>query len=249
MRVAVSTRADGSMGFTGAPYPDAVRAARRAFLAAAGLDAAAAVAVRQVHGSRILLAGPGDRGRGGPDPAAVLGEADGIATHEAGLPLLVLSADCVVGAVADRNGRAVGVFHAGWRGVLAGAPAAAVEAVARLASLPAGVRGDFRAVLGPSIGPCCCEVGEEIPRRFLRRFGDAARAWFRTGRTGKPHLDLPGAVLAALEAAGVPVEGVRGAGCTRCGVDWFSHRRGDAGRQALVAVRADPDPSSRDSTA
>lgn len=215
------------MGFTGAPDPAAVREARSRFLGGAGADPAAAAAVRQVHGARVLAAGPGERGRGGLDPAASLGEADGILTAEADLPLLVLSADCVVAALAPDDGRALAVFHAGWRGAAAGIPGAAVAALAGRSGAPPSA---MRAVLGPAIGPCCYEVGEEVAAAFP--------GFLRPGRGERPHLDLPGAVRGALAAAGVPEEAVAAAGgCTLCGEGWFSHRRGDAGRQVLAAWR------------
>ena len=214
IRLAVSGRADGNMGFTRAPDPDAVRAARRRFLLGAGMDPAAAVSVLQVHGRGVLRAGPAERGR-------LLGEADVLVTAERGLPLLVLGADCCVGAVASADGRALGVFHAGWRGARAGAPAAAVEALRReFDADPAAMV----AVLGPAIGPCCYEVGEEVAREF-------------PGRMTGGRLDLPGAVRDGLIAAGIPPEAVSPPGpCTLCGDVWYSHRRGDPERQALAAM-------------
>lgn len=213
---AVSGRADGNMGFTRAPDPEAVRAARRRFLEREGMDPAAAVTVLQVHGSVVLRADAGSRGR-------MLGEADGLVTAERRLPLVVLGADCCVGAIAAADGRALGVFHAGWRGARAGTPAATVAALTREFGVPPA---SLRAALGPCIGPCCYEVGEEVAREF-RGFMD--------GR----HLDLPGAVRAGLVAAGIPADAVAPAGpCTRCGGPWYSHRRGDPERQVLAAMLA-----------
>ena len=223
------------MGFTGAPDPGIVREARRRFLAGAGLDAAAAVSVRQVHGAAVLVAEPGDRGRGGLDPSRSLGDADGIVTKELSTPLLVLSADCAVVALADGAGRAVGVFHSGWRGVLARVPAAAVAAVGGLAGTGSA---SLRAVFGPAVGPCCYEVGTEVSTPFLADFGCRSGEWFRPGRGERPHFDLPGAVRASLVDAGLLPESVSGPGpCTLCGGDLFSHRGGDSGRQMLVAAR------------
>lgn len=216
LRTAVSGRADGNMGFTRAPDPGEVRAARRRFLEGVGMDPGAAVSILQVHGRNVLRAGPGERGR-------LLGEADGLVTAERGVPLLVLSADCCVGVLAAADGSALGVFHSGWRGTAAGAPAATVAAMAtEFGTAPASLR----AFLGPAIGPCCYEVGEEVAREF---------PGFMDGR----RLDLPGAVRAGLERAGVPASAIGPAGpCTRCGEGWFSHRRGDPGRQVLAAVIA-----------
>ena len=227
VRVLVSERADGSMGFTGAPDRAAVGQARERFLAAAGFDPAAAAGALQVHGREILRAGPGDRGRGGLDPVRSLGEADGLVTVEPGLPLLALSADCVVAALAPRDGSAVAVFHAGWRGAAAGVAGAAVQALAEASGTPPDA---LRAVLGPAIGPCCYEVGEEVAAAFPRHL--------RPGRGERPHLDLPGAVRGALLRAGLRAEAVAGPGpCTLCSGGWFSHRRGDGERDRHAAAR------------
>jgi YfiH family protein len=233
VRVAVSARNDGNMGFTGARDPKAVRDARRRFLADAGMDAGAAAAVRQVHGARILRVGARERGRGGLDPAAVLGDADGLVTADPGVPLLALSADCCVVALAADRGRGAAVFHAGWRGALAGTPAAAVQALSAESGAPPST---FRAVLGPAIGPCCYEVGEDVVIAFQKGFGEDASRWIRPGPGPRPHLDVPAAVRQALVSAGLRPGSIGPAGpCTLCGGPWFSHRRGDAGRQ-MVAV-------------
>jgi YfiH family protein len=235
VRAAASERADGPLGFTGAPDPAAVREARRRFLGALGLDAAAAVAARQVHGARVLVVGPADRGRGALDPATGPGDADGLVTAEAGIPLLALGADCAVAVLAAPGGRAVGVVHAGWRGAVARAPGAAVAALRdRLDAAPA----ELRAALGPAAGPCCYEVGEEVREAFAREFGAASAPWFRPGPRGRPRLDLGAAVRAGLAAAGMEPGRVAPPGpCTICDSRWFSHRRGDAGRQGVVVAR------------
>jgi YfiH family protein len=233
-RAALSGRADGNMGFTLAPDPAAVAAARRRFLDRAGMDAASAVAVLQVHGRAVLRVGPGLRGRGGLDPATLPAEADALVTTERGIPLLALGADCCVGALAAPEGRGVAVFHAGWRGALAGAPEAAARALAEAARVPVSA---LRGLLGPAIGPCCYEVGEEVAEAYREGRGPAAEAWFRRPEGGRPRLDLPAAVTAGLCVAGMAPETVGAPGpCTLCGEGWFSHRRGDAGRQMLAAA-------------
>jgi copper oxidase (laccase) domain-containing protein len=230
VRCVASARPDGSLGFTGAPDRDAIRAARVRLLGAAGLDAAACAGIRQVHGAAAFLVR--EPGRGGLDPSCSPGEGDILATDRAGIPLLVLGADCVIGALAAADGRAVAAFHAGWRGAAAGAPAAAVAALEGL-GVPAG---EQRAALGPCIGPCCYEVGPEVAAAFAGAPGGADL--LRPGPRGRPHLDLPGAVREALVASGVPREAVASPpGCTACEPGrWFSHRRGDAGRQGLVVA-------------
>jgi hypothetical protein len=169
----------------------------------------------QVHSDRVRRAAPGARGE----------HADGLWTDEAGLPVLAMSADCLPVAVArvGSDVPAVAVLHVGWRGLLAGIVAAGAQALegARLA-----------AAIGPGIGPCCYEVGEEVAAPFRARFGDDVA---QDGR-----LDLWTSAERALRAAGI--ERVdRFDRCTACEPEtFFSHRRdaGRTGRQGVIAYVA-----------
>jgi YfiH family protein len=130
---------------------------------------------------------------------------DALWTDEPGLPLLALGADCLLIALVRRNGDgpAAGVVHAGWRGLADRIVESAVGSIG----------GRLSAMVGPAIGPCCYEVGEEVAERFDRRF--------LRGR----NLNLWSAAEDALRRAGaVSVE--RLDLCTRCNPDlFFSHRR------------------------
>jgi YfiH family protein len=169
----------------------------------------------QVHSDRVLQAAPGIRGE----------HADGLWTSEPGLPILAMSADCLPIAIArtDTDERAVAVLHVGWRGLLAGIVEAGAQAL--------GTRG-LAAAVGPGIGPCCYEVGEEVATPFRERFGqDVVR---------ERRLDLWTSAERALRAAGV--ERVdRFDRCTACEPEtFFSHRRdaGRTGRQGVIAYVA-----------
>jgi polyphenol oxidase len=135
---------------------------------------------------------------------------------------MLLTADCVPVALARTNGTpGLAVLHVGWRGLLGGIIEAGVEALGG---------GPVAAALGPGIGPCHYEVGEEVAGPFRERFGGGVVA----GR----NLDLPEATERALRAAGVErVERVRL--CTHCEEElFFSHRRdgGVTGRQGVLAA-------------
>jgi len=166
----------------------------------------------QVHSARVLKAVPRVRGE----------HADGLWTDEPGLPVLALSADCLPIALAriDAPEPAVCVLHAGWRGLLAGIACAGAEALGG---------GALAAAIGPGIGPCCYEVGEEVAAPFRERYGDAVA---RDGR-----LDLWASAERALHEAGI--EHVhRFDRCTACELEtFFSHRRdhGRTGRQGVIA--------------
>lgn len=166
--------------------------------------------VWQVHGSLVLHV---------TAPERATREADGLATsHD--LALGVMSADCVSLLLADDEGR-VAAAHAGWRGTLAGI---ATEAVAALATLGADVQR-IRAVLGPSIGPCCFEVQRDVSDLFVAQ--DPAVLHERSGRR---YIDLWRYNQKLLMHAGLRTEHIAGnPPCTRCDAErFYSFRRDGA---------------------
>lgn len=152
-------------------------------------------------------------------------EADAAVTAVRSAPVAVTTADCVpVVLVGDG---AVGVIHAGWRGLLAGVVSSAAEAMAALGH-PA-----HRAVVGPHICGRCYEFGPAELDRVAARWGDRVRV---TTALGTPGLDMLAGVRAALTEVGVDRVDGEG-GCTACDPDhYWSHRaRTEAGRVATVA--------------
>ena len=118
---------------------------RRIVCDAIGADLEKLALNYQVHSSRVLHAAPAMRGE----------RADGLWTDEPGLPILAMSADClpIVLARTGPSEPAVAVLHAGWRGLLEGIAAAGAYALGDV---------ELTAAIGPGIGPCCYEVGEEV---------------------------------------------------------------------------------------
>jgi len=186
--------------------------------------------VRQVHGTRaVRLHAP-------CEPAE---EADAVLTAGAGVAACVSVADCVPVLLADPATGAVAAVHAGWRGTLAGAAAEAVGAMRREFGTPPE---RLLAVLGPSIGPCCYEVSEDVAAPFAARFGGDVVRGPLPGHAEGPHLDLWAANGRVLARAGVAPERLDVVGaCTSCERErFFSHRRdrGRTGRQvAFIAPR------------
>ena len=209
-----------------------VLAARRDALRRAGADPAHAVFMQQVHGGGVARVDTTDAGRGVDDHADAIAGVDGLVTSASDLALAVLVADCVPVVLID-PGADIAAVHAGRGGVVAEVVSAAV------ATMSPRDRSRVVAVVGPAIGGCCYEVPAEMAAQVTRRWPQAAgvTAW------GTPSLDLPAAVTAQLEQAGVGTV-VRLGGCTRCSGDtWFSHRattagQAPAGRQAGIVVRA-----------
>lgn len=147
--------------------------------------------MRQVHGATVLVATPGSSGEG-----------DAMFTSVPGLALVVVTADCVpiLVAAADR----VAAIHAGWRGLVGGVISAALQRF--------DDPGRLTAWIGPAIGPCCYEVGEEVAGPVVARSSGAVRS---QGSRGRPHLDLP--LAAEIELARCGVGEIRRVGvCTFC---------------------------------
>jgi YfiH family protein len=215
-RAAFSTRLGGvseapfaslNLGILTEDAPEAVSENRRRLAAALGLGPQQVVFALQVHGTRLI-----DHS----EPiGAGLPEADGHLVREPGIAPLVLAADCLPVALYGQGGLAM--VHAGWRGLAGGIVGAAAEAVDATA-----------AAIGPGIGPCCYEVGDEVLDAFADLGGGIAE-----GRM----LDLPEVARRRLAEAGV--ERIESAGlCASCERKlFFSHRRdhGRTGRQAGIA--------------
>ena len=154
-----------NLGFTPEDDREAVVANRRLLAEAVSGDPATPLAtIRQIHSNLMVRVGLADAGR---DRAA---KGDGLLTDEPGLLLGVLTADCIPVLVADRKRRAVGAFHAGWRGTVKHIVESGVGRMRiEFGSDPA----DLTAVIGPGIGVCCYSVGEEVLSSFESQFAYA----------------------------------------------------------------------------
>lgn len=186
----------------------------RALLAAhVGYDAAALVVTRHVHGTRVWLVGEDDAG----EPP----EFDGLVCDRPGPVLGAFAADCLPILFADPVARVAGACHAGWRGTVAGVARNVLARMAERGSAP----GDVRVAIGPSIGPCCFEVGPEVVAEFRGTLGDLPGLVVDGPR--KHHLDLRVATRTILERAGVRAEHLDDRPpCTRCEPErFFSYRR------------------------
>ena len=194
--------------------PGRVADNRRGLAAALGIAPENVVMGRQVHGAELLWH---ERQQDPQVYAEVVRsphEVDAHATDQAGLVPLVMVADCL--PVAPRGPGGVAMAHGGWRGLAGGLLEKAAEAVKAEA-----------AAIGPGIGPCCYEVGDEVLSAFEDLDGVA------DGRM----LDLPAVAAALLARAGVELT-ERTDLCTSCNPDlFFSHRRDGetTGRQAGLA--------------
>ena len=191
---------------------------RRLACEAVDADASTATMAWQHHSAEVRRAEP----RGIVTPGTQFDRCDGLWTDEPGQAMMLLAADCLPIALGRANGShpALGVLHAGWRGLLDGIVAEGAKALGE---------GRLVATIGPGIGPCCYEVGDEVAEPFRAAYGDEV--------VTENRLDLWSAAEQALRAAGCD-EVERADLCTFCHPElFFSHRRdrGRTGRQGVVA--------------
>jgi YfiH family protein len=220
-RVAFSTRKGGvsplpftslNLGVLTGDEPDAVVENRRRLVGALGLVPECVAIGRQIHGAALEAHQATQDPNPFTDPGRPLPQVDGHVTAVPGLAALVFVADCLPIALVGTGG--VAMLHCGWRGLAAGIVARGVEAIAAT-----------DAAIGPGIGSCCYEVGEEVLDSFAD-LGDGIAA----GRM----LDLTEVACRLLRKAGV--EQIERADlCTSCEEDRFFSYRRDAGRTGRQA--------------
>ncbi len=255
-RVAGFSKAYGgnalNLGFTKDDSRTAVEKNRNAFLRALGCTRGPSwplVTLRQIHSDLIHPVGRR------PETPLV---GDGLITDTPGLLLGVQTADCLPVILVDRKNRAVGAFHAGWRGTVQRIVEKGLGEMRRcFQSRP----GDVLAAIGPGIHACCYQVGEEVRNIFHSQFAYADQLFRSTkesdeirdrypllfltarapGHSELPNrifLDLVEANRRQLLAAGVPARNIFASDlCTSCHTDLlFSHRaeKGTTGRMMAV---------------
>lgn len=186
----------------------------------------AVVRVRQVHGGVVHVASSHVEHQ--------VIDADAVVITSRTLVASVRVADCVPVLMADTANHLVAAVHAGWRGTAAGVVAETVRAIAAL-----GVPAErLVAVVGPSIGPCCYQVGANVHDEMHAVWPNAG-GWFVSDED-RWRLDLWRANRDQLVSAGVLAANVHVAGlCTAHGLDrWYSHRQEGAETGRMVAAIA-----------
>jgi hypothetical protein len=174
--------------------------------------------LKQVHGVNVVDAASATPGV----------EADASITTARNVVCAVMAADCMPVLLADERGEAVGIAHAGWRGLSAGV----IEATVAAMGVPAG---RLLAWLGPAIGPTAYEVGAEVRDAFLAKDAHAEAAFAPTG-PGHWHLDLY--AVARQRLAGLGITRISGGGfCTASEpARFFSYRRDKAPQRMAAAI-------------
>jgi YfiH family protein len=212
----------GTTGKQGEPPPDLGLAGERPVRAALGnwwrllgaLPVSGLVLARQVHAAHVVRHVHGHAG------VLLTTPADGHVTSARGLGLAVTVADCVPVFLVSQEPRAVALLHAGWRGTAAGILDAGIAALRRQGAAASAIHLH----LGPAICGACYEVGPEVHEAL----GLSPTA------TATP-VDLRPVLAERGLRAGITAEQITAsAWCTLHDDAFFSHRRGEPGRQIGV---------------
>jgi len=237
-----------NLGFTDWDTRENVQENRRRFQSAAGAPDLSLIALRQIHSDVIHVFDDAP-----PDPC----RGDASITDRPGLLLAIQTADCVPILLVDPKKRAIAAIHAGWRGSLA---RIAAKTIGKMQMHFGTQPSNLLAAIGPSVGPCCYEVGTEVATQFLSQFPDAPDYFdeFRTGDEPNPvqwlnmmppgHqpppkgvlLDLRKANRSQLLAVGLRLQNINTIDlCTACRPDLlFSYRKDGPASGRLMAVIA-----------
>jgi len=206
----------------------------RAVAAHAGVALEELRLLRQVHGSSVVS------GSGGIDVLWEPPEADAAISSDRSVALVVQVADCAPILLADTKDHRVAAVHAGWRSTMG---RIAIRAVERMREEFGTDPANLVAAVGPSLGECCGEMGEEVVESF-RSAGHDERdliQWFSRAPGARPHFKLWDANRDQLVSAGLRPEAIHIAAlCTRTHEHLFHSYRAagsSAGRMAAV-IRA-----------
>ncbi len=223
-------------GFSGPPYEDfnlalhvgdkdsKVLKNREVLSKAVNIDPDNFLYLVQTQSDNVKIVEEGERGAGTRKYVNSIPNTDAVITQKPEICLMVLVADCANILFYDFEKKIIGAIHAGWKGTLKGTTEKAIlKAMGEFGCDP----NDIKAGLGPSIGPCCLEVKEDVARRVEELYKEEDHVLAE--KDGKRYLDLWRANQIQLQNTGIPRKNIEISGiCTACHVnEFFSHRKED----------------------
>jgi len=246
----VSTRTGG---FSNSPYnslnlalhvgddPDKVLKNRKRLAEAIGIPLNQFTLAKQVHSGNVKVISDKLRGSGSTDEENAIEDGDAMVTDVPGICLTILVADCVPMLFFDPVRNVIGAAHAGWRGTL---QSIALHTVGVMQKHFACSPHNILAGMGPSIGPCCYEVGSEVIAQVQAVFSSHQKYIRNESRDGKGYFDLQKANRDQLIRAGIRGENIETANQCTChnAHTFFSYRQqhGETGRfgAGICMIRA-----------
>ena len=243
LRSTLLPKADVSHGFTSAlggvsrgringfrvnDNPDSVRKNYRLVAEDLGLSLDMTVLSKQTHTDNIRVVTREDGGKGITKESDIE-DTDGLICNIPNMALVVFTADCIPILLYDERTKAVGAVHSGWRGTVKKIGARAVEMMCgEFDSRPENIK----AAIGPGIGPCCFEFGNDASQYFEQKY--------LTKNGDKYLVDIWTMTRDILTESGVPLENIdMSKVCTVCNSDkYYSYRthRDKTGRQAAIIM-------------
>jgi len=228
-----SNRPYGSLnlGFHVGDDPEAVIRNRNLLASTLGIPYDDFTFAKQIHDSGVKIITEEQRGSGVVKHETALDATDAFVTNVPNICIVMLLGDCVPILYFDPNRNVVGIAHAGWRGTVQSVAQNTVRAFReRFHSSPS----DIIVGIGPSIGPCCYEVGPEVIAQFENIFCGKNVYVHNETSNGKGYLDLWEANKTQLLQMGIPEGNIEVSGiCTCCNHDLFfsrRHQKGETGR-------------------
>ncbi len=207
---------------------------REIFMNSLHLKAADIVTPQQVHGDRILRVTEAERGRGSMDYESAIPDTDALITDVPGLPLMLCFADCTPILFVDPEHEAIGIAHGGWKGTMKKIGQKTLQAMEQEFGTDPS---QCLAGIGPSIGPCCYEVGEDVQKACREAFPEDAEKLLSRQQDGSIHLDLWAANRLQLLQAGMKSGNIECAEeCTCCRHSWYFSYRADGGTTGRIAA-------------
>lgn len=194
-----------------------------------GIDYKKLVFSNQVHEDNIYTVTKNDIGKGLTYPVE-LKSADGLICAYSGVPIVTFYADCVPLFFLDKKNKVMALSHSGWKGTIKRIGQKTIQKMKiEYNSQPE----DILCAIGPSIGVCHFEVGDDIKELFKSEFGDSV-----IEKKDKYHVNMQKAILMQFESEGIPVNNITSADiCTYCNYDTlFSHRKTNGRRGNMAAI-------------
>ncbi|MBM3324915.1 MAG: peptidoglycan editing factor PgeF, partial [Calditrichaeota bacterium] len=227
--LALSQKRHGGMSFN-RHAEKKVAQNRRRFLSELNLKLENCVAANLVHGNRVALVTANDRGRGAASADGGIPQTDALITAVPGLILTTTHADCAPVYFYSAKRRAVGLAHAGWRGILSALPSRVVEIMQKeLTCEP----DELNIAIGPTICTRHYPVGRDVAQAFQTRFGEIVLAHF----DHRTHLNLAETIRCDLRSCGVPISNIAmPTTCTYCDPTLSSWRRDGKATTPMLAL-------------
>lgn len=216
----------------GEGYGDPI-AGRKLLLEKLAIDPANTIIAGQVHGTKLAWVSKGNAGAGALVRGTAIPETDALATKNTGVGLLVTGADCPPVLIYSQKERLLALVHSGWRGT---AEEIVTKTIGELRAAGASAAELFVGI-GPGIGVCCYEVGDEVAERVP---ANLQKEVLKSRPGARPHLHLSNWIESQALWAGVPAANIEKTElCTSCRRDlFFSHRgeKGKCGRFGFAAM-------------